>query len=65
MEAVVDLAAEVEAPVEENQTLGTVRFTVDGEAVCEYKLKAERSVRRLKLSDILIRLISSLSTKML
>ena len=65
LEAVVDLAAEVEAPVEENQTLGTVRFTVDGEAVCEYKLKAERSVRRLKLSDILIRLISSLSTKML
>ena len=65
LEAVIDLAAEVEAPVEENQTLGTVRFTVDGEAVCEYKLKAERSVRRLKLSDILIRLISSLSTKML
>lgn len=65
LEAVVDLAAEVEAPVEENQTLGTVRFTVDGETVCEYKLKAERSVRRLKLSDILIRLISSLSTKML
>ena len=65
LEAVIDLAAEVEAPVEENQTLGTVRFTVDGEAVCEYKLKAERSVRRLKLSDILIRLISSLSTKKL
>ena len=65
IETVIDLATEVEAPVEENQTLGTVRFTVDGETVCEYKLKAEKSVRRLKLSDIFKRLLSSLSTKMI
>ena len=65
IETVIDLQTEVEAPVEKNQILGAVRFTADGETVCEYKLKAKTAVRKLKLSDIFKRLLSSLSTKII
>ncbi|MCM1363918.1 MAG: D-alanyl-D-alanine carboxypeptidase [Faecalibacterium sp.] len=59
----IDLAADVEAPVEQGQVLGTVKFTIDGKSIAEYKLISETAVRRLKVTDIMYRLISSLTRK--
>lgn len=63
IEPSVDLVSEVEAPVEKNQIFGSVRFLVEGETVCEYKLKASREVHKIKFWDVVKKLISSLSTK--
>lgn len=60
IETNISLATDVQAPVEENQVLGSVKFTVEGETVGEYKLYAQKAVREIRISDIMLRLISSL-----
>lgn len=63
IETVIDLATDVNAPVEENQVLGKISFILNGETISQYNLKASNSVRRLKVSDVIKRLLSSLSLK--
>lgn len=47
VETSVDLAPEVQAPVEQGQTLGRMTVTVDGVTVAEIPLVADRAVERL------------------
>ena len=55
----IDLAAAVEAPVESNQTLGTVTVKLDGQKLGEYKLTAPHCVERLSFKTVFARLICS------
>lgn len=55
----IDLAAAVEAPVESNQTLGTVTVKLDGQKLGEYKLTAPHYVERLSFKTVFVRLICS------
>ncbi len=59
----VNLAVDVEAPIEKGQVLGTVEFSIDGEKVAEYNLTAEQAVPKLGFSDALKFLIKSLGKK--
>lgn len=63
IETQIDLATDVEAPVEKGQKFGSLRFVADGETISEYSLYAPKEVRRLKISDILLRLLSSMSLR--
>lgn len=56
----IELAAAVEAPVESNQTLGTVTVKLDGEKLGEYKLTAPHYVDRLSFKTVFIRMICSI-----
>ena len=47
VETSIDLTAEVQAPVEEGQTLGQMTVTVDGVTLAELPLVADRAVERL------------------
>ena len=55
----IDLAAAVEAPIESNQTLGTVTVKLDGQKLGEYKLTAPHYVERLSFKTVFARLICS------
>ncbi|NBK98570.1 MAG: D-alanyl-D-alanine carboxypeptidase, partial [Erysipelotrichia bacterium] len=59
----VNLAIDVQAPIEKGQVLGTVEFLVDGEKIAQYNLTADCSVDRLSFGDALKTLISSLGKK--
>ena len=63
IESVIDLGVDVEAPVEKGQILGSVTFKADGEVIAEYKLTAKESVRKIKLGDMILRMLSSLSAR--
>lgn len=56
----IDLAAVVEAPVESNQTLGTVTVKLDGKKLGEYKLTAPHYVEKLSFKTVFIRMICSI-----
>ena len=56
----VSLSVGVNAPVEKGQTLGTVRFTLDGEMLGEYKLLSPENVDTLKLPLAFKRLLMML-----
>ena len=56
----IDLAAAVEAPVESNQTLGTVTVTLDGQKLGEYKLTSPHYVERLSFKTVFNRMICSI-----
>ncbi len=59
----VELAANVEAPVESNQTLGTVTVTLDSEVLGKYNLTAPYYVDRLSFSTVFCRMLSVLCNK--
>lgn len=59
----IELAACVEAPVESNQTLGTVTFSLDGEELGKYNLTAPHYVDRLSFATVFCRLLSVLCKK--
>jgi len=59
----VNLAIDVQAPIEKGQILGTVEFLVDGEKIAQYNLTADYSIDRLAFGDALKILISSLGKK--
>ncbi len=59
----VELAASVEAPVESNQTLGTVTVSLDGEVLGSYNLTAPHYVDRLSFITVFCRLLSVLCKK--
>ncbi len=56
----VELAASVEAPVESNQTLGTVTVSLDGEVLGKYNLTAPYYVDRLSFFTVFCRMLSVL-----
>ncbi len=57
---VVELPVDVEAPVENGQTLGTVIFKLDGEDLAVYTLKAPHSVEKLGFFERWKRLVTSI-----
>ena len=59
----VQMAATVEAPVESNQTLGTVTVSLDGEVLGKYNLTAPHYVDRLSFVTVFCRLLSVLCKK--
>lgn len=59
----VNLAIDVEAPVEKDQVLGTVEFLVDGQKIAEYNLTADKAVPRLNFADALEILLRSIGRK--
>lgn len=63
IEAQVEIATDVEAPVEKGQKLGSVTFSLNGETIAEYPLTASEEVRRLTVFEVMRRLMSSLSVK--
>lgn len=56
----IDLAAAVEAPVESNQTLGTVTVKLDGEKIGEYKLTSPHYVDKLSFLTVFKRMLCSI-----
>lgn len=59
----IELAATVEAPVESNQTLGTVSVSLDGEVLGKYNLTAPHYVDRLSFTTVFCRMLSVLCKK--
>ena len=58
--SVPELAIDVEAPVEKNQVLGTVKFMLGETEVGSINLCAPEAVEKMTFSDYLIRFITSL-----
>lgn len=63
LSAKADLPIDVDAPVEEGQTLGTLTFTAGERSVAEVPLHAPCAVNRLTFFDTAVRLLSSLARR--
>ncbi len=61
LEQTVVLAENVEAPVTENQRLGTVKFTLEGKTIAELPLLASREIKKLTLATTFKRIIHFLA----
>ena len=59
IEQSVELATDVQAPVEAGQKVGSVRFTLGGETLGEYPLTCEKRIEKLTFAEILRRFLSS------
>lgn len=59
----IELTTAVEAPVESNQTLGKVVFTLDGEKIGECSLTAPHYVEKLTLHAVFVRMLGALCKK--
>lgn len=57
----IDLAVDVQAPVEKGQVLGKVTFSLDGETLSEYKLTAPETVKELTFTVILFRVLKAVA----
>lgn len=57
----VDLCESADAPVYENQTMGTVKITVGEEEACQYKITSERDVTKLTYFDCLLKVLNFIS----
>ena len=57
----VELCTDVEAPVSENQTLGTVKVTVSDKTVSEYKLTSASAVEKLNIFDAMLKILNFVS----
>lgn len=62
LEQTVTLSENVEAPVAENQKLGSVKFTLNGEMVAEYTLLASEGVNKLTFFTSFKRMMDFLSS---
>jgi len=58
----IQMAVNVEAPVEKGQVLGTVTISLDGNVIDELKLTSPEAVRRLTFFDVFKRLLLSLAS---
>ena len=56
----VELAEELEAPVEAGQIMGTWRLSLDNKVVAEIPLRAEQSVEKMRLFCAFGRLFGAL-----
>ncbi len=63
IESKVNLALNVEAPVEKGQVLGTLEFSVDGETIASYNLFSPVAVKKTTLIDMMKRLLCALSIR--
>ncbi len=59
----IELAADVEAPVEEKQLLGKLKLKLGDETIAEYPLIAEKAIRRITFTDIVRQFLKSLTKK--
>lgn len=59
LEQSVELATDVQAPVEAGERVGTVKFILDGETVGEYPLVAPEDIKELTFGEVLRRFLSS------
>lgn len=59
IEQTVELATDVEAPVEAGQRVGTLRFTLDGKQIGEYALTAPAAIKQLSFAEVLRRFLCS------
>lgn len=60
IETVVELPGNVEAPVEQNQILGTVKLKKGDEIIKEYPLISTRAVRKITFLDVVEKFFKSL-----
>lgn len=56
----VEIASDVEAPVEKGQVLGKVTITLDGETIGEYKIRAGCDVKRMNFINAFTRILRAL-----
>lgn len=61
IETVVTLSEDVEAPVEENQVLGTVKLKIGDKVISEYNLISEKPVEKTTLGHIMLRFLKTLT----
>lgn len=59
IEQSVELATDVQAPVEAGQKVGSVKFTLNGELLGEYPLTAEKRIEKLTFAEVLRRFLCS------
>lgn len=57
----ITLPENIEAPCEENQTLGRIIFTIDGKEAGQVSLKSKNSVERINFGVMLLRFLKVLS----
>ena len=62
IEQSVELATDVQAPVEAGQKVGSVKFTLNGETLGEYALTCEKRIEKLTFAEILRRFLCSFDT---
>jgi D-alanyl-D-alanine carboxypeptidase (penicillin-binding protein 5/6) len=61
LETEINLADRVEAPIEKNQTLGSVSLKIDGKEIARYNLVSENYIEKINLGHIIVRFLSSLA----
>ena len=61
LEQTVTLVENVEAPVSENQKLGSVKFTLAGEKIAEFPLLSSEEVKKLTFSTSFKRIMHFLA----
>ncbi|MBQ8182638.1 MAG: D-alanyl-D-alanine carboxypeptidase [Clostridia bacterium] len=57
----VDLCESVNAPVYENQTLGSVKITVGEDEICQYKITSQTEALKLTYFDCLLKVFNFIS----
>lgn len=57
----VELCDNVEAPVNKNQTLGTVKIILDKKVVAEHRIVAKEEIKELNLFDSVLKILNFLS----
>ena len=57
----INLSESVEAPVEKNQTVGTVTVKIDDREIARYNLVSENFVEKTNIRHIIVRFLSSLA----
>ena len=61
MKTEVELCENVQAPVEKNQTLGTVTVKIGDREIAKYNLVSEKFVEKTNIGHIMVRFLSSLA----
>lgn len=61
IETEISLSENVEAPIEKNQTLGTVTLKIDDKEIAKYNLVSDIYVEKTNLGHIMIRFLRSLA----
>ena len=57
----INLSENAEAPIEKNQTLGTVILKIDDKEIAKYNLVSEKEVEKTNIGHIMLRFLRSLA----
>ena len=57
----INLSENAEAPIEKNQTLGTVTLKIDDREIAKYNLVSEKEVEKTNIGHIMLRFLRSLA----